>query len=74
MAPQLKDQVGGIWAHSSAGGHVNNRGSDALIFILVGGQSRGVWFSCSDSFAQQQSCPLSFLEVPLALPAMYIAL
>lgn len=72
--PQLKDQLGGIWAQGTAGGHVNDRGSDALIFILVGGQPRGVRLSCSDSFAQQQSCPLSFLEVPLALPTMYTAL
>lgn len=39
------------------GDHVNDRGSDALIFILVGGQPRGVRLSHLDSFASS-SCAL----------------
>lgn len=65
MAPQPEGQPG--WdlgsEHCWSRGHVNDRGSDALISILVCRQPRGVLLSCSASFAQQQSCPWSSLKL-----------
>lgn len=39
--PQLKDLLRGIWAHSTAEDHMIDRGSEASVFVLVGGQPRG---------------------------------